>query len=348
MKKIGIFLILFLISHTFANTTPMPILAEHSGIYLCIKNGNIVSTKHFERYEKVCKLPFKYDDSDFFETFQVVKWEIDRNSFILVLHNKSKNNTFNLVIAYTGDALKLKKKRRGFPFAISLKDKLLTINNTLLKTHTSIKLSKSLLTILKKSGVLDRDGKSIRLEKILLYSPFYIVIPEKNPLFTSHQSFFVIDVKGKKCKNVELNTIHKISDIKFIPLNNKEYLIPIGERYDFPFISWGINTTVEYPTCITKFYDIYYLFADSHKIIKIPLERCNPLFILKPHCWVETQGFSYLKHIQKLSKSKIAFTFTGFDEQEKEQDFTVVFDLSDLKTVSQYYLNPFEVKKSVK
>ena len=338
----------------------MPILAEHSGIYLCIKNGNIVSTKDFEKYENVCKLPFKYDDSQRYEDqLKVFTWKLNEEKFYLVLGVYNENLYHVFLFAHEKNALKIKKtftkkiviNWHRYGRRIKIEDNLRSLKYEIKLPHYFVKgidekavekYFQHKINII--PDVLNFKGKYYENYLVLVRAPLI-------PYFTADFSIFNENTKNLLILKFDYNL--PTEKVELVPINDSECLFFawVSTNQDKCF-SWGLNDD-ELLLCGVDFVDIYYIFFKTGKKVRIPVTRSCPIVITdgkrkygdNKEPWIEPKGFSYLDLVQKLSKDKIALYYTGFSTKGEICSFTLIYDINDLRNAAKFYTNPFEITK---
>ncbi len=365
MKKIFVFVFLIFSLFSFADRIPMPILAEHSGIYLCIKNGYIVSTRDFERYEKVCKLPFKYDDNQRYEDqVDVFKWKINEKEFYLVFEVFNEQlSDYSLLFEYKGQNLTFKKTfkdkdvigwyREGNK--IKIEDKLRNLNYKIKLPHYFVKgIDEKVVEEYFKHRFSNRMIKvpeSLSLKGA--YCDNYLVFIRSlvEPI-SIPECFSVFNENTKNLLTFKFDHNSSVEKVELVPINDSECLFFVWVCNQDKCFSWGLNDD-ELLLCGVDFVDIYYIFFKTGKKVRIPVTRSCPIVITDgkrkygdiKEPWLEPKGFSYLDSVQKLSKDRIALYYTGFSTKGEICNFTLIYNINDLRNAAKFYTNPFEITK---
>ena len=362
MRKMGLVLILFLSFHTFANSIPMPILAEHSRIYLCIKDGDIVSTDYwFRKYKKICKLPFKFDSNKRFDTqFNVFTWKVNKKELYVVFKVFNDNLDYVFLFEYEKNALKLKKAFKGKNVIDwHRKGRVMTIEDKLKNLKYKMKLPayfvkglvenpESVLCQVKSGQILNE----MRVKGI--YYGNYVVFIRKHLISHIITDFLVFDANKEKLITLKFNYNCPMEKVEMIPVNDSEFLLFAGVGYQSLSSAWVLNGKDNVDSKV-YFWDIFYIFLKTGRIVKVPIERSD-----YPHClvidgkatsfshkkmWVEPMGFSALEHVQKLSDRQIALYFRGISKKGGCSNITLIYDINDLRNAAKFYLNPIEIKE---
>ena len=94
MKKFLFLLLFFIVFNCFAKVKQVFVLAEHSGVYLCYKDGKIAGTTDFKNFYYVGDFPFEFKDVEsFFFNMVISKWPKDKVRFYLIMYNRNINKS---------------------------------------------------------------------------------------------------------------------------------------------------------------------------------------------------------------------------------------------------------------